>query len=408
MRVLMLIYHYRPEREGGAERQCRLLSRALTRAGDEVTVLTAASRAATPLEEWDDGVRIVRIPLPERRLAARRAPTSAGLADPPNHGPPPRARRTLSVFGIAAARLLQMLNIRAYARGVRAFVRSDGRWDILHAHTTVWIAGLAAEIGRRHNLPVVCKESTYPVLPDDSARLPFCRHWQRLRLDNHFIAPHEEAAADLRRRGIPDARIAVIPNGVELPDLRERREEEGHVLFVGHFTQGYADKGGDTLIAAWAQVARAQPDARLTLAGAGDPSPAFRQAAALGCEASIMCAGHVAEMATLYRRAAVLAHPSRREGMSNAVLEAQSWGIPVVAGDIPGNRAVVLDGETGVLTPVGNSEALAAALLRLLDDAPQRARMGAAARARIAESFSMESVARRTRAWYERIGRSDK
>jgi glycosyltransferase involved in cell wall biosynthesis len=89
--------------------------------------------------------------------------------------------------------------------------------------------------------------------------------------------------------------------------------------------------------------------------------------------------------------------------MSNALLEAQSWGLAVVASDIPANRALVDDGINGLVVPVGDVDALAAAVIRLLDDAALRARLGRAARERVAREFAMDSVVDRLCALYDRL-----
>jgi hypothetical protein len=99
-----------------------------------------------------------------------------------------------------------------------------------------------------------------------------------------------------------------------------------------------------------------------------------------GCTDSVEFPGYQADLTPWFQRAAIFTLPSRREGISNALLETQSAGIPAVVSDIPGNRAVVTDGETGMLVPAGNAEDLARALIHLLGNPDVRHRMGKAAR----------------------------
>jgi glycosyltransferase involved in cell wall biosynthesis len=80
--------------------------------------------------------------------------------------------------------------------------------------------------------------------------------------------------------------------------------------------------------------------------------------------------------------------PSAREGLSLALLEAMGHGLPCVVSDDPGNREAV--GDAGVVHPVGDAPALAEALAALAADPDKRARLGAAARARVQERFTLE------------------
>ena len=96
------------------------------------------------------------------------------------------------------------------------------------------------------------------------------------------------------------------------------------------------------------------------------------------------------ELAPLYARAAVVACPSRREGFGVACAEAMAHGRPVVASAVGGLLDLVVDGETGLLVPPGDADALRAGLERVLDDAQLRRRLGEAGRARARERFSWE------------------
>jgi glycosyltransferase involved in cell wall biosynthesis len=198
---------------------------------------------------------------------------------------------------------------------------------------------------------------------------------------------------DLRQAGVPDERIRLIPNGVALPPDAADVAMNRDVLFIGNFTQGAQTKAFDILIEAWALATRAVPDGALHVLGAGDNAPWLRLARERGCADRIFFQGFVKDPSALFRHAAVFALPSRIEGLSNALLEAQSWGVPAVVSDIPGNRFVVQNGESGFVAPVGDAAAFADALIRLLRDAPLRARMGRRAREIISRQFGIDRVA---------------
>ncbi len=402
-RVCMLIYNYRPGPEGGTERQCRKLAPALARRGAACTVLTALPACGAPENGTEDGVPIVRLPTFDgvRRESAARPPA----AEAPRGGSPQRPRLPPGRVSAAASAVVAWLNaLRFQASAARHFARHADDYDLIHVHTSEWIAGLAVRLGRRHGLPVLCKVATLPALPEIRRTVPFRRRWDRERRLAAFIALNEAMAGELRAAGVPPAAVHVIPNSTELPDLSARREDPGRVLYVGNLTQ-HAYKAFDVLFDAWVLVHRARPAARLSVAGGGDRAPWENRLEAAGCRASVSFEGFVEAPGVLYARAAVLALPSRQEGMSNALLEAQSWGVPAVVSDIAANRAVVEDGVNGLVVPAGDAAALAAGLVRMLDNSELRRSLGRGARSRMEAGYSVDAVADRTLAVYDRMMR---
>ncbi len=404
LRICMLVYHYWPGPEGGTERQCRKLAAALTRRGVACTVLTTRAYRGVPWREQDGAVRIVRLPTWD---AFRRNPVAA----PGSGAAPatPRQRPLLPPHGRAAALagwavgwlnslLFQLLATVWLTRHARKF-------DILNVHTSEWIAGLAGWVGRHERLPVLCKVATLPAFPALARDVPFRGLWDRQRRRVDFVALNEAMADDLRAGGVADGRIRVIPNSVELPEIRERREEPGLVLYVGNLSQ-HAWKAFDVLFDTWSLVSRAMPSARLVVLGGGDPSIWEQRLTKEGSRDSVSFEGFVRDVNHYYRRGALLVLPSRQEGMSNALLEAQSWGLPAVVSDIAGNRAVVADGETGLVVPVDDTAAFADGILKLLRDADLRHAQGAAARRRVERVFALDTVADQTLATCEALVRA--
>ena len=96
----------------------------------------------------------------------------------------------------------------------------------------------------------------------------------------------------------------------------------------------------------------------------------------------------------------ILALPSLHEGLPNSLLEAMAAGLPVVASAVGGVPEQVVPGQTGLLVPPGDPQALAGALNRLLEDQQQAARMGCAGRARVERDFSLAEMVRRTEQLY--------
>lgn len=215
--------------------------------------------------------------------------------------------------------------------------------------------------------------------------------WDRRRsLDNAAVLlVNSDYTRQRARRFHPLPRAEVLPLALEedLPpgepdqDLLERLGQ-GYVLIVGRMAESERYKGHDELLDALRLLRRSHPGTRLVVAGDGDDRPRLQaRSAALGLGEAVAFTGFVsaATLAELYRRAAAFALPSRDEGFGLVYLEAMRAGRPCVALRGTAAAEVVRDGETGLLVDAG-PEALAAALLRLLEDPALGTRMGAAGR----------------------------
>jgi glycosyltransferase involved in cell wall biosynthesis len=96
-------------------------------------------------------------------------------------------------------------------------------------------------------------------------------------------------------------------------------------------------------------------------------------------------------------------HPASAEGLGIAVLKASAAGLAVVAGDAGGLREAVADGETGLLVPPDDADALQQAIATLLDDKPLRDKLGAAGRKRMQNDFSIATMAAKHLTLYESL-----
>ena len=95
--------------------------------------------------------------------------------------------------------------------------------------------------------------------------------------------------------------------------------------------------------------------------------------------------------------------PSRLEGMSNAIVEAMAAGLPVIARAVGGNREVVVDGETGILTPPADNDALGRAIVELAVNTARRQTMGRASMQRVDKEFSLAAMMRNYASFYQSI-----
>jgi glycosyltransferase involved in cell wall biosynthesis len=264
------------------------------------------------------------------------------------------------------------------------------RIDILHVHESNWIAGAASIMGQLLHLPVICKEADFPSLGKLDSAVPFKNLMDKKRREVWFIAQHEAAKKDLIDKGINVDRITIVPNGVIIPLQSTDLERRNQVICVGNFTQGAIRKGFDILIKAWSIVIKECSDARLILIGRGYSGEWVEMARLLGCQDSIDFVGWQDDVESCYSRAAFLVLPSRIEGMSNVLIEAQSFGLPAVVSDIPGNLSIVVDGETGIVAENGNDNDFADGIIRLLKDSALRKRMGVNARSRMIEFYNID------------------
>jgi glycosyltransferase involved in cell wall biosynthesis len=156
------------------------------------------------------------------------------------------------------------------------------------------------------------------------------------------------------------------------------------------------DKGVMEFVAAAKRLRKQAPGWRFVLAGAaGYDNPSsirLSQLQAWQADGVVEWLGHVDDMTPLFREAAIVCLPSYREGMPKALLEASAAGCAVVTTDVTGCREAIEPGVTGDLVPVRDSDALAQALLSLVEDKSRREAYGAKGQERAQAIFSVESV----------------
>lgn len=206
----------------------------------------------------------------------------------------------------------------------------------------------------------------------------------------------------------PDAEVFHIPNAIderffELEDASDGRA----ILFAGRVVRR---KRPFDLVRAFARIATRVPSARLRIAGECDSEPEhageIREFVRLkGLEDRVEFLGSLPEERVLeeFSRAALLALPSAQETTPMVIAQAMAASKPVVATPVGGVAEMVKDGESGLLVPAGDVEALAAAMLRILEDADLRARLGREGRRLAEENYRAERVARRTYEVYRRM-----
>lgn len=317
-------------------------------------------------------------------------PVFVGLDDPA--GDPEPFYRALAVerLRLPAPRDLDPLLAWRLGRLLRRL-----RPDVVHTHLVhadlygTLAAGQTTLVSTKHN--------------DDPFRLGPFRPVERAlgRRAARLIAISESVRRYcVEAVGLPAAKVTVVRYGLDaLPapwgDTGSLDLPPGArvLLCVARLAE---QKGVDVAIRALARVRERQPSAVLVVLGEGPERPRLETLAGAG----VHLPGRVGDVATWYRRAELVVHPTRWEGFGLALLEAMLAGKPVVASRVGAVPEIVADGETGLLVPADDERALADALLALLDD-PTRARaMGAAGLARARSEFSVARMADETAAVY--------
>lgn len=226
----------------------------------------------------------------------------------------------------------------------------------------------------------------------------------------------------LIEQGVKEQKIEVIPNGIVLPRRPERASglspmrKEFNIpagttvcACVGRLVSG---KGIDFYLQAARIVLERGRDVRFLMIGADSseknyPSEVEMLAQRLRLDHQVIFTGERQDVPDILREVDIVVHPSLTEGLSNVILEAMAAGIPVVATRVGGNPELVEDGRTGFLVPAENSEEIADAICRLLDQPEMAHGFGERARRRVADEFAIDRMLSKTEALYLRLLEQD-
>ena len=207
-------------------------------------------------------------------------------------------------------------------------------------------------------------------------------------------------------RVAPAARVAVLPNPVAAARATSEATFVGRISFLGRLTRS---KGVFELLQAFAAASSGHPDARLLLGGEGDRQAVIECAQQLGIGQRVQLLGWVEGDAKdrLLASSSIFVLPSFIEGVPVCVLEAMSYGVPVVVSDVGGLPDIVGQEVEGLLVPPGDAARLADALRRLLDEPALARSMGERGRARARREFDASVVCAQLEQMYARLlGRS--
>jgi glycosyltransferase involved in cell wall biosynthesis len=341
---------------GGAERVAATLVNHWSASGHQVALLTVAS---TNLDFYALDARVTRIALDLNRSS--------------------RHWRDFLVDNFKRLRQLR--------RAIRDFKPEI----ILSFIDTTNVRMLLASIGT--GVPVIVEEHTDPTQRSLGRTVEFLRHLLYRRACAVVVL--HPGIAQWARGFVRSESIHVIPNPISAQFRKNGHVEparDGHrVIAIGRLE---AVKGFDMLLRAFAQSTKQHPGWSLKIIGDGSEREQLQAlAAALQIGDLVSWEGEVKDPEKELHRSDLFVLSSRYEGFPMALLEAMACGLPVVSFDCPsGPRAIIHDGEDGLLVPPNEIDALAAAMRRLMNSEHERKRLGDQA-AHVVERFGVAKVA---------------
>jgi glycosyltransferase involved in cell wall biosynthesis len=291
----------------------------------------------------------------------------------------------------------------------------DGNFDILHSHlfrADIYAGLAAAQLGERRPLVVSTRHN------DDRFFLnPFVGlvHYLVSAQQDLIIAISDHIARFTVARGVRDpGRVRRVYHGLEPPVTRALEREGQRIraelgvraddFLVGNVGRLALQKGQRHLIAAVPLLLERVPGAHAVIAGGGDLEDYLRDLAEeAGVAGRVHVLGPRKDVPALMHAIDVFAMPSIWEGFGLVLLEAMAAGRPIVASRVATIPEVVVDGETGLLVPAGDPQALADALAALAEQPAVARRLGEAGRERLRRHFSLDKMVGDTELLYREL-----
>jgi glycosyltransferase involved in cell wall biosynthesis len=279
------------------------------------------------------------------------------------------------------------------------------RIDIANTHSgrDTLLAGVAARliphrpriVRTRHLILPITSKATYSVLPD------------------HVVCVSRAVQDYLASAGVPVAMLSTIPTGVDTdrfdpaavePILRAELNLPADAPLIGTVAILRMKKGYQDLIAAIPRVLAAVPAAHFVFAGDGPQRGNIERALAdANLNARVHLLGLRSDIPRVLKSLDVFVLPTHQEALGTSYIEAQAMGVPVIGTRVGGVPDTLREGETGLLVPAHEPSALADAIIALASDREQRQRMSKAGRSWVLEEYTVQRMAERMHALYERL-----
>ena len=328
---MKIVFVYGNMQRGGAQRVISCLAAYCAQMGDEVTILTLDGGGSD--YELDPGISVVG----------------------------------LNVAGDSANKLDSAKRFLTTERKLRDWMKAEKPDAVLAFSSKLAMQLLLA--GGHGGPALICSERANPAFRTESAATRMER-WLLEKADGFIFQTQRVSMLfppEIRERG------TVIHNGLFSPDIPEnitpfvqRRQKE--LCAVGRLENG--QKAYDVMLDAFALFRETHPEHMLHIYGSGGSEAAIRtQAAALGLADSVILHGNLPHVIQEIKDMGMFVMTSRYEGMPNALIEAMACGLPCVCTDCDfGPAELIRDGENGLLVPVDDVTAIAAAMGRIADE----------------------------------------
>lgn len=394
MKILLVAQHYPPETaRGGIGTQTWNKAHAFAELGHEVHVLSCSNDGHLSVRVTDAGITVYRIPSPGDERG-REFPVYGDAAYWLGYtwNLLPELNRLMETVGP------DVIDFPDYGAEGFAYLldRSPGNWAPVVVQLHAPLGLLAEHMG----------------WPEPGAFLDVGTFMEStaIRLADGLTACSANIADFVAQRyGVDREAIDVVYTSVDAEAFRPAENGRRHggrptVLFVGNLA---ASKGVETVLDAVLRLRPRYPDILLRIAGPeeGLSADLAERARDAGADANVELTGFVGRerLPELYRQADVFCSPALYEGgVATVFCEAMACGVPVIGSTAGGTPEAVVEGETGLLVPPVDAEAVAGALDRILGDDDLRQHMGKAARLRAESVFSIERCVDRILGSYER------
>jgi glycosyltransferase involved in cell wall biosynthesis len=277
--------------------------------------------------------------------------------------------------------------------------------DVVHSH--MYWANLASSCaGRLASVPVVVTTEH----GENHWKKPIHRWVERNVIsrvaDMRFCVSEKIRQQRITKDGIPPPKLALISNGTTMPDWPVDRKTDGRIV-IGSIGRFVKQKNLTMLIDAIDLLRRRGLPVYGCLVGDGPEMQAIRESiAARGLEDKIELPGMVTNVDEWYRKFSVYACSSSEEGLPVSIIEAMSYGLPVITTDVGAIATAVRDTVDGFVVPANNVESFADALAKVVEHPDVGAKIGLNGRRRVEEAFSIEAVAESYAGWYCQIAGS--
>lgn len=342
VRVLMVSGLFSPY-TGGAEKQAEKLGYKLISKGAEITMITGRWTSALSSAEIISGIQVIRLPT---------------------------ASLWFNVKGLRKIqRFIFLWNV------YRFIMKNHKNYDIIHCHTAQQHAAVAAIAAKRVGLPCIAKTSSSGLTGDIRVMRSYLEgNWLSAKLKRFIsliVYTSDEAKKEFLAFGIPESKLCFIPNGVEVPKINGKITNSSNIKTLLVVARLSFEKGIDVLLDALEKLHLSEkeiPEYEVLIAGDG-PMKVELQSKAKSLEGlvNIKFLGNVSDTEELYSRSDIFILPSRCEGMSNALLEAMSYGLTCIVTNVGSNERVSDFGKYAIVVDSDNSDLLSMSILNVLE-----------------------------------------